>query len=136
MAIMDITVDMCVIKLARKERISPQLSEILDEIDIPSFHEYMLPPNTPVELHYRDFDEYWLFREGIPTVTLRHPDGTKKVYQLDPGELVAAPKRIEHTLHADHTFKYFQFSGIKRPGIRPRHLVRGMSTAHTNRALR
>ena len=78
MAIMDITVDMCVIKLARKERISPQLSEILDEIDIPSFHEYMLPPNTPVELHYRDFDEYWLFREGIPTVTLKTPRWDKE----------------------------------------------------------
>ncbi len=90
---MDITVDMGVVRLAEKERIFPQLFEILDEIDIPSFHEYVLPANTTVEIHYHDFDQYWLFREGTPEVTLRHPDGTKKVYQLEPGELVVAAYR-------------------------------------------
>ena len=115
---------LCVVRLRERERMSQELAEVLDEVDISSIHEYVLPANTPVELHYHQFDEYWLFTEGSPTVTLRLPDGTTDVYKLRPGDLVVAPRGVEHTLAADHTVKYFQFSSKIRPGVNKGHLTR------------
>lgn len=100
------------------------LATLLDPVDMPSMHEYVLPANTFVELHYHDFDEYWLFTEGHPVVTLQLPDGTMKGYHLGPGDLVATLRGVAHTLSADHTLRYFQFSSVRRPDARTGHLVR------------
>lgn len=121
---MGIDVDRCIVRIRQGERASDELSNVLDEIDVPSLHEFVLPANTKVELHYHDFDEYWLFTEGTPTITLRSRDGKTGVYVLGPGDLVATAKGVEHTLAADHVLKYFQFSSKKRPGARSGHLLR------------
>ena len=71
------TTDLCVIRLDKGESISAELTGILDELDIASIQSFTVPPERPTELHYHDFDEYWLFTEGSTTVTLRLPDGTK-----------------------------------------------------------
>ena len=116
--------DLCIAKLRAGERVSEALAIHLDPVDMTSMHEYVLPANTFVELHYHDFDEYWLFTEGHPEITLRLPDGTTKVYTLGPGDLVATLHGVEHTLSADHTLRYFQFSSALRPDARTGHLIR------------
>ena len=119
------TPDICVVPLRDGKKVPDTLADLLDPVDMTSIHEYILAAHTPVELHYHDFDEYWLFTEGHPCVTLRLADGTKGTYHLKPGDLVATLRGVEHTLTADHTLTYFQFSSQKRPDARGGHLVRG-----------
>lgn len=116
--------DLCIIRLRARERISEELAARLDPVDMVSMHEFVLPANAEVELHYHDIDEYWLFTDGHPTITLRLPDGTQKVYHLGPGDLVATLRGVEHTLHADHPLTYFQFTSTPAPGARMGHLRR------------
>lgn len=49
-----------VVRIRKGERISGKLAELLNPINASSFHEFRLPANAQVELHYHDFDEYWL----------------------------------------------------------------------------
>lgn len=121
------TPDLCIIRLRAGERVSPELGALLDPVDMTSMHEYVLPAHTPVELHYHDMDEYWLFTEGHPLVTLRLPDGTQQAYALGPGDLAATLRGVEHTLHADHTLRYFQFTSVRRSDARSGHLTRSLS---------
>lgn len=115
--------DLCIIHVSRGERVGPELGALLDAIDPSSIHEYVLPANTPVELHHHDFDEYWLFRRGDPVITLRSPDGTTRNYQLSPGDMVACLRGVSHTLAADHDLVYFQFSSVRREGSQDGHLT-------------
>lgn len=115
---------LCVVRLSRGERVSGRLAALLNPIDPKSLHKYRLPANTAVELHYHDFDEYWLFTSGRPTVTLRAPAGLIRTVALEPGDMVACVRGVEHTLSADHDLVYFQFSSILSGGERLGHLVR------------
>jgi len=115
---------MCVISLGKGQCMSRELYAILDKVDIGSIHQFILPPETPAELHYHDFDEYWLFIEGTTTVTLRLADGTKSQYDVVPGDLVATPKGVEHGHTPRTVTKYIQFTGKIRPGAKPGHLKR------------
>jgi mannose-6-phosphate isomerase-like protein (cupin superfamily) len=101
-----------------------RLAALLQPVNLPSIHVYVLAANTPVELHYHDFDEYWLFFQGNPTVTIRTPAGRKEEFELGPGDLVVAPASVEHTLRADHDLHYFQFSSHPPEGARLGHLIR------------
>ena len=114
----------CVARLGRGERIHERLAKLLNPVDPSSFHEYRLPPHTEVELHYHDVDEYWLFRSGCPTVTLRSPSGITGRFELGPGDMVACLRGVEHTLWADHELVYFQFSSVPQGGERVGHLIR------------
>jgi len=114
----------CVVRIAKGERISGKLKELLNPIDPATMHEYRLPANTDVELHYHDYDEYWLFTSGRPKVTLRSANGVKKTLDLGPGDMVACVRGTEHTLHADHELVYFQFSSARTGGERQGHLTR------------
>ena len=116
--------DLCIIKLRAGERISKTLADLLDPIDMMSMHEYVLPAKSDVELHYHDFDEYWLFNEGHPKVTLNLADGTTREYHLEPGDLVATACGVAHTLYADHTLRYYQWHSVINPDARPGHLMR------------
>jgi len=114
----------CVVRIGKGERISGTLAEALNPVDPRSFHEFRLPANTRVELHYHDFDEYWWFTSGRPTVTLRSPSGRTVTLGLEPGDMVACLRGVEHTLRADHELVYFQFSSVLEGGERQGHLVR------------
>ena len=114
----------CIIRLWKGGRIRGKLAELLNPVDPASFHEFRLAPNTDVELHYHDMDEYWLFRSGHPTVTLRSPSAITKQVELGPGDMVACLRGVEHTLWADHELVYFQFSSIPQGGERSGHLTR------------
>ena len=118
------TPDLCVIRLKKGERMSPELAEILDEVNIASIHAFEVPPERPTELHYHDFDEYWLFTEGMTKVTLRLPDGTMEEYEIGPGDLIATPKGVEHGHIPNETVKGFEFSSKIRPGAKSGHLRR------------
>jgi len=118
------TTDVCVIRLSKGERISAELTEVLDEVNIASLHSFAVPPERPTELHYHDFDEYWLFTEGTTTVTLRLPDGTKKEYEIGPYDLIATPKGVEHGHIPNETVKGFEFVSKIKPGARLGHLER------------
>ena len=114
----------CIVRLGRGERISVELAKRLNPVDPTSFHVYRLPADTRVELHYHDFDEYWCFISGRPRVTLRSPRGPIKEALLEPGDMVACPRGIEHTLRADHELVYYQWDSLRSGGERTGHLVR------------
>ncbi len=116
--------DLCVINLGGGERVSGELAQLLDLADMGSMHEYRLPANSDVELHFHDFDEYWLFHDGHPSVTLSLPDGSTHTYDLGPGYLVATLRVVAHTLQADHMVSYYQWNGTIRDTARQGHLVR------------
>lgn len=116
---------LCVVRLGEAQRMPDALSALLRPIDPATIHVYRLPAGTDVELHYHDFDEYWAFLEGHPTVTLRTPAGVVGRFDLGPGDLVACVRGIEHTLRADHELVYYQYSSVLEGGERGGHLVRG-----------
>ncbi|HEY8665711.1 MAG TPA: hypothetical protein VIL86_03555 [Tepidisphaeraceae bacterium] len=124
----------CIIRIRAGEKIAPKLAGLLHPVDPATFHEYRLGAHTPVELHYHDFDEYWWFTAGRPRVTLRTPGGVTREFELQPGDLVAAVRGVEHTLWADHELVYFQFSSVRQGTegtegtegtVREGHLTRG-----------
>lgn len=115
---------LCIVRLGKGERVSPELRARLNPIDPGSFHEYRLTANAEVELHHHDFDEYWLFTIGHPRVTLRTPSGVTRRFDLEPGDMVACVRGVEHTLWADHELVYYQFSSVLLGGERPGHLTR------------
>ena len=43
---------------------------------------------------------------------------------LEPGDMIACVRGIEHTLQSDHELVYFQFSSVLRGDERPGHLTR------------
>jgi mannose-6-phosphate isomerase-like protein (cupin superfamily) len=114
----------CIVRTRKGERIAGKLAELLNPVDPKTFHEYRLPPRTDVELHFHDFDEYWWFTSGRPKITLRSPSGVVKEFQLEPGDLVACVRGVEHTLWADHELVYFQYSSVQTGGERGGHLQR------------
>lgn len=118
------TTDPCVIRLSKGESISPELAEILQEVNVASIGSFVVPPEHPTELHYHDFDEYWLFTEGTTTVTLRLPDGTKKEYEIGPYDLIATPKGVEHGHIPNEAVTGLQFVSKIEPGARQGHLYR------------
>ena len=113
--------DLCVVHTRAGERIGAELAELLDPVDPSTFHEYVLAANRPVELHRHDYDEYWWFTSGRPVVTLWTEATGPREYGLGPGDLVACPRGVAHTLRADHPLVYHQFSSVRRPGARPGH---------------
>jgi len=115
--------DLCIVRVRAGGRVSPILAAELDPIDPATLHEYVLPAGTPVELHRHDFDEYWWFTSGEPLVTLWTERAGEHQYHLQGGDLVACLRGVAHTLHADHTLVYFQFSSVRRPGAREGHLA-------------
>ena len=114
----------CVVRLGQGERVSGELAALLNPVDPATFHVYRLPARTDVELHYHDVDEYWSFIQGHPKVTLRSPQGGVREFFLEPGDMVACVRGIEHTLWADHELVYFQYSSVLQGGERPGHLLR------------
>ncbi len=115
---------LCVVHIGKGKRITGLLGELLNPVNSESFHEYRLPANSDVELHYHDYDEYWLFTAGNPKVTLRLPTGITKTVQLAPGDMVACVRGVEHTLWADHELVYFQFCSVLEGSERRGHLIR------------
>ncbi len=118
--------DLCIVRTRAGERISATLAAALDPVDPATLHEYVLPAGTPVELHRHDFDEYWWFTSGDPTITLWTEGAGTRRYQLHAGDLVACLRGVAHTLHAEQPLVYHQFSSVKRPGSREGHLTEGV----------
>ena len=114
----------CIVRAGRGERVSQELAELLNPVSPASFRQYRLPAHASVELHFHDFDEYWLFTSGTPTVTLRSPTGVVKEFTLEPGDLVACVRGVEHTVWADHELVYYEFSSVPVGGEREGHLSR------------
>ena len=114
----------CVIHTGKGQRVTGMLTELLNPVDPVTFHQYRLPAHTNVELHYHDFDEYWWFVSGHPRVTLRSPNGTQRVLELGPGDLVCCVRGVEHTLWSDEELVYYQYSSVLQGGERGGHLVR------------
>ena len=115
----------CVVHTGRGQRIEGQLAELLNPVDPKTFHQYRLPANTDVELHFHDVDEYWWFVSGHARVTLRNPAGVTQVFELEPGDMIANVRGMEHTLWADHELVYYQYSSLPEGGERGGHLTRG-----------
>ena len=114
----------CIVRFSQGARICGQLADLLNPVDPATFHQYRLPARTPVELHFHDFDEYWWFVEGHPTVTLRGKDGRMVEEILEPPDMVACVRGFEHTLYADHDLVYYQFSSVRTGSEREGHLSR------------
>jgi mannose-6-phosphate isomerase-like protein (cupin superfamily) len=114
----------CVVHTAQGQRIEGKLAELLNPVDPRTFHQYRLPANSDVELHFHDFDEYWWFVSGHPLVTLRSASGETRQVELGPGDMVACVRGTEHTLRADHELVYYQYSSILTGSERAGHLTR------------
>jgi mannose-6-phosphate isomerase-like protein (cupin superfamily) len=114
----------CVVRVRQGERIEGQLAEMLNPVDPATFHEFRLPANTDVELHFHDFDEYWWFTSGTPEITLESPSGRIEKVMLEPGDMIACVRGVAHTLHADHELVYFQYSSVLSGDERGGHLER------------
>jgi hypothetical protein len=65
-----------------------------------------------------------LLVSGSPHVTLRASSGLVREYDLEPGDLVACVRGVEHTLRAEHELVYYQYSSVLTGGERPGHLLR------------
>jgi mannose-6-phosphate isomerase-like protein (cupin superfamily) len=115
---------LCVVHTGKGQRITGLLAQMLNLVDPSTFHQYRLPANADVELHFHDFDEYWWFVSGTPRITLRTPVGVTKVVHLEPGDMVACVRGIEHTLWADHELVYYQCSSVLSGEERAGHLIR------------
>jgi len=115
---------MCIVRVREGKRVSGRLGELVRPIAPETLHEYRLPANSDVELHYHDMDEYWLFTSGRPHVTLETPSGVRKEFDLGPGDMVACVRGVAHTLRADHELVYFQFCSVPEGGERQGHLTR------------
>lgn len=120
---MNIDLDLCVIRLAKGERISLKLAEILDEIDVTTIHFYEIPVERPTKLHHHEYDEYWLFTEGNTTVTLRSLDGIEKTYQIGPGDLIATPKGVWHGHVPSTKVKGIEFASVIPEGVQRREML-------------
>ena len=55
---------------------------------------------------------------------LRSPSGVVKEFILEPGDMIACVRGVEHTLWADHELVYYQFSSVRTGGERKGHLSR------------
>jgi mannose-6-phosphate isomerase-like protein (cupin superfamily) len=119
-------VSLCVVRLGGGERISEELAGLLNPVDPATIHQYRLPPNSEVELHYHDVDEYWVFLSGRPRVTLRSAAGATAQVLLGAGDMVACRRGVEHTLWADHELIYLQFSSVRQGWEREGHLLRSV----------
>jgi mannose-6-phosphate isomerase-like protein (cupin superfamily) len=126
-AVVDPTI--CIVHLGREQTIGEELAQLLNPVDPTSFHIYRLPANTDIPIHYQDMDEYWFFISGHPKVTLRSANGVLRQFTLEPGDLVATVRGVEHTLWADHELVYYQYTSILNGTERPGHLTRERPTA-------
>lgn len=115
---------LCIVHTQNMQCMSAELAALLNPVNPATFHQYRLPANVDVELHYHDVDEYWWFTEGHPKITLRSPSGMVKEFLLEPGDMVACVRGVEHTLWADHELVYYQFSSVPVGGERGGHLAR------------
>lgn len=115
---------LCIVRYSAGERIPSELAARLLPVDPQTFHVYRLPARTPVELHFHDFDEYWWFTEGRPLITLRDENGVMLETELEPFDMVACIRGVEHTLRADHELVYYQFSSVRTGEEREGHLTR------------
>lgn len=115
---------LCVIRLNDGERVSDTLQNVLDTPDMTTIGSFVVSKDSPTELHYHDFDEYWLFTEGMTTVTLRTAAGKANSYRVEPGVLVVTPKGIEHGHIPDDIVKGMQWISVIPPDARRGHLHR------------
>lgn len=116
--------DLCVIRLNDGERVSGTLRHVLDIPDMSTIGPFTVSKVHPTELHYHDFDEYWLFTEGMTTVTLRTANGQANSYRVGPGVLVVTPKGVEHGHIPDDVVKGVQWVSVIHPDARHGHLHR------------
>ena len=103
----------CVVHIGRGERITGLLGELLNPSQ---FGELSRIPSAR-ELRCRTSiititTNIGCSRRGLPKVTLRLPTGVTKIVQLEPGDMVACVRGVEHTLWADHELVYFQFCSV------------------------
>ena len=121
---MKIDLEECVVKLATGERISPELAEALDPVNIAGIHSFRIPADRPTEMHYHDYDEYWLFTGGRTVVTLRLEDGSSQEFEVEPDTLIVTPRGVEHG-HVPRTeVRGYEWNSVIRPEARKGHLQR------------
>ncbi|MDP6111796.1 MAG: cupin domain-containing protein [Planctomycetota bacterium] len=121
---MKIGLDECVIRLGKGERISENLADHLETVNIAGIHGFTVPPERPTEMHYHDFDEYWLFTGGETVVTLRLEDGTTREVEVEPGMLIVTPSGVEHGHQPRTEVQGIEWTSVIRPDARRGHLVR------------
>ena len=127
---------LCMVRLGKGECVCCRIAALLTPIDLAGIHECRLPAGSDVELHYHDFDEYRLFTSGHPTITLHTSAGLRHSVTLEPSDLVACVRGIEHTLRVDHDLVYLQFPSLLSRGECHGYFVRtshGGASARTTK---
>ncbi len=54
--------DIYVVKLSDGARIGEEVKSLLDPVDMGSIGHFAVSKDQPTELHYHDYDEYWVCR--------------------------------------------------------------------------
>ena len=121
---MKVTPDDCIAKLAEGEQLSEAVRAVLDPPSIGSIHFFHMKFGGATELHYHEYDEYWLFTEGRTKLTLRTPEGVKREFDAGPYTLIATPKGVEHGHLPETDVKGVEWIGPLAPGVRMAHLIR------------
>jgi mannose-6-phosphate isomerase-like protein (cupin superfamily) len=121
---MDIDLARCVVRLGLGEKIAPELAATLDPVNIASIRWYKIPTTRPTEMHYHDYDEYWLFTAGETVVRLRLENGTSQEFEVKPGTLIVTPRGVEHAHTPRTEMQGAEWSSVLRPGVKRGHLQR------------
>jgi mannose-6-phosphate isomerase-like protein (cupin superfamily) len=121
---MKLNPDDFVVRLAQGEKLSEAARAALDQPDVLGVHYWEMKCPKETELHFHDFDEYWLFTEGRTRLTLRTEEGVSKTFDIEPYTLVATPKGMEHGHVMQSDGAVLEWQGERKPGARDGHLTR------------
>jgi len=106
------------------EKLDPRISEWLDPVAKGATHCWYLEKDKSTELHYHDFDEYWLWNKGVTELTIRLPDGRSDTFGIGPGWAVYCVRGVEHGHVPREDWGCFEITGVTEPDARKGHLHR------------
>lgn len=109
---------------AADEKLSDAIRQWLDPVDTGSMHHWNLAKEVSTELHYHDYDEYWLWTKGSTALTIRLPDGRSDTFEIGPGWVVYCVRGIEHGHTPLEDWGCYEFTSVGREGARAGHLQR------------
>jgi mannose-6-phosphate isomerase-like protein (cupin superfamily) len=126
----DLIPRMFAVNHAVQEKLLPQIAAWLDPTDSGTFHYWDLTKTQMPELHFHDFDEYWIWSKGRTMLTLRLPDGRSDTFEIGPGWIVYCVRGVEHAHKPLEDWACYECISTVRPGTRPGHLLRACLKSH------
>jgi len=118
----DFTPRMFAVNHSAGEKLDARVAQWLDPIEYKSVGCWYLDKNAKTELHFHDFDEYWLWIKGRTELTLRLPDGRADTFEIGPGWIVYCVRGVEHGHTPAEDWGCYQFNSVVAAEARGGHL--------------